>query len=86
MPSKENMKDDQTGEELIQRADDNAEALKTRLATYHAETVPVLDHYRGKKKTHLRKGVTDTSFVVAVNANQEMDKVYAEIEKSLEAC
>ncbi len=78
------MKDDQTGEDLIQRPDDNAEALKTRLTTYHNETVPVLDHYKNKKKVHLRKGAADKGFVVAVNANQEMDKVYLEIEKGLE--
>ena len=42
------MTDDQTGEPLIQRSDDNAETLKKRLATYHAQTGPVIDYYRNK--------------------------------------
>jgi len=40
------MTDDQTGEPLIQRSDDNAETLKKRLATYHDQTGPVVDYYR----------------------------------------
>lgn len=42
------MKDDITGEPLIQRSDDNAETLKKRLATYHAQTAAVSDYYRQK--------------------------------------
>jgi len=34
-PPKVEGKDDETGEDLIQRADDNADALKTRLDNYH---------------------------------------------------
>ena len=44
-PSVETMLDDETGEALMQRKDDTAEALKTRLASYHEKTVPVLEHY-----------------------------------------
>lgn len=47
-PPKEPMKDDVTGEPLIQRTDDNAEILKKRLATYHAQTSPVVNYYRNK--------------------------------------
>jgi adenylate kinase len=42
------MLDDITGEPLMQRPDDTAEALVKRLQGYHAETVPVLEHYRPK--------------------------------------
>jgi len=45
-PPKKAMTDDQTGEPLIQRSDDNAETLKKRLATYHAQTGPVVDYYK----------------------------------------
>ena len=45
-PPKETMKDDITGEPLIQRSDDNAETLKKRLVTYHDQTTPVVDYYR----------------------------------------
>ena len=34
-------KDDLTGEPLIQRRDDSAETLKSRLAAFHAQTAPV---------------------------------------------
>lgn len=45
-PPKEHMKDDITGEPLIQRSDDNEETLKKRLSTYHAQTSPVVSYYQ----------------------------------------
>lgn len=53
-PPKESMKDDLTGEPLVQRSDDNADALKKRLVTYHKQTTPVVDYYQ---KTGIWKGV-----------------------------
>lgn len=53
-PPKEFMKDDITGEPLVQRSDDNADALKKRLETYHKQTEPVVNYY---KKTGIWKGV-----------------------------
>lgn len=47
-PPKAAMKDDVTGEPLIQRTDDNAETLKKRLGTYHAQTAPVVSYYKKK--------------------------------------
>lgn len=37
-----------TGEPLVQRSDDNVEALRKRLATFHAQTGPVVDYYKAK--------------------------------------
>lgn len=48
------MTDDVTGEPLIQRSDDNEDALKKRLETYHKQTAPVSDYYR---KTGIWKGI-----------------------------
>lgn len=45
-PPKEELKDDVTGEPLIQRSDDNADTLKKRLATYHDQTSPVVGYYQ----------------------------------------
>lgn len=45
-PPKETMKDDVTGEPLIQRTDDNAETLRKRLSTYHDQTAPVVAYYQ----------------------------------------
>ncbi|KAK7502933.1 hypothetical protein BaRGS_00005882 [Batillaria attramentaria] len=44
-PPKKPMTDDVTGEPLIRRSDDNAEALKKRLEAYHAQTKPLVDYY-----------------------------------------
>ena len=38
-------KDDVTGEPLMKRSDDTAEALTNRLVAFHEQTVPVLAHY-----------------------------------------
>ncbi|KAG6018478.1 adenylate kinase [Claviceps pusilla] len=53
-PPKVPMKDDVTGEPLVQRSDDNAEALKKRLVTYHKQTAPVVGYYQ---KTGIWKGI-----------------------------
>lgn len=44
-PPKVAGKDDVTGEPLIQRADDNEATVKIRIATYHAQTKPLIDYY-----------------------------------------
>lgn len=43
--------DDLTGEELVQREDDKPESIRTRMATYHTSTAPVLDFYEKKAKS-----------------------------------
>jgi adenylate kinase len=53
-PPKDTMKDDITGEPLIQRSDDNADTLKKRLVTYHQQTDPVVGYY---KKTGIWSGI-----------------------------
>lgn len=63
-PPKKPMTDDVTGEPLIQRSDDNADALKKRLDTYHKQTTPVVQYYQ---KTGIWK---------AVDASQEPGQVW----------
>ena len=46
-PPKEEGRDDVTGEELIQRADDTEETVKKRLDVYHSQTKPLVDYYSG---------------------------------------
>jgi len=41
-------KDDETGEELIQRPDDKEEIVKDRLNVYHDQTQPLVDYYQGQ--------------------------------------
>lgn len=45
-PPKEPGKDDETGEPLVQRADDKEETVRKRLSIYHAQTAPLVDYYR----------------------------------------
>jgi adenylate kinase len=45
-PPKVAGKDDVTGEELIQRADDGEETVRKRLAIYHEQTKPLVEYYK----------------------------------------
>merc|ERR1719460_1219453 len=72
-PTAENMRDDETGEPLMQRADDTAEALVKRLAEYHNQTVPILEHYKSMPRC----------LMAFCNANQEIDGVWTEILSAL---
>ena len=44
-PPKVEGKDDETGEDLIQRDDDQEETVKARLKVYHDQTEPLIDFY-----------------------------------------
>ena len=72
-PTPETMLDDETGEPLMQRADDNEVALGKRLAGYHKQTVPILAHYE------------PTGAVSKVDANKDMDAIWGQIEAVLSA-
>ena len=65
------MKDDVTGEQLIQRKDDTKEALTKRLKAYHAQTTPILDHYAPKGIVH------------TIDASQKKSKVWEDIASRL---
>lgn len=41
-------KDDETGEDLIQRPDDKEEIVKDRLDVYHKQTQPLVDYYKAQ--------------------------------------
>ncbi len=44
-PPKEEGKDDETGEPLIQRDDDQEDTVRQRLAVYHEQTEPLIEYY-----------------------------------------
>ncbi|XP_005099746.1 adenylate kinase [Aplysia californica] len=67
-PPKVSMTDDITGEPLVRRSDDNAEALKKRLDSYHRQTKPLVDYY-SKRDLH-----------VAVDAAQPPKVVFSAIQ------
>jgi adenylate kinase len=72
-PTVENMLDDETGEALMQRADDTEAALVKRLEQYHSQTVPILEHYKSMPRC----------LMAFCNANQEIDGVWGEILSAL---
>ena len=45
-PPKQDGKDDVTGDDLIQRDDDQEATVRKRLEIYHSQTRPLLDYYR----------------------------------------
>lgn len=70
-PPKKEMTDDITGEPLVQRSDDNEDALKKRLVTYHKQTEPIVEYYQ---KTGIWSGI---------DASQKPGKVWSDILKCL---
>lgn len=63
---------DVSGEPLVQRDDDKPEVVTARLKVYHAQTEPLLEHYKG------------SGTVITVDGTQPMDAVTAEIINKLE--
>ncbi|WP_340117025.1 adenylate kinase [Pelagibius sp. 7325] len=61
------------GTEFKRRADDTAETVRTRLATYHAQTAPILPYYQGK------------GILKAVDGMAGIDQVTDQIERVLGA-
>ncbi|MCI4406999.1 MAG: adenylate kinase [Sulfuricurvum sp.] len=45
-PPKVEGKDDETGEDLVQRDDDKAEVVLDRLRVYHEQTAPLVNYYK----------------------------------------
>jgi adenylate kinase len=64
-------KDDITGEPLIQRKDDTADVLKSRLDSFHRQTTPVIEYYS-------QKGV-----VARLQAEKSASEVTKQIQKAL---
>lgn len=50
-PPKVEGKDDETGEDLVQRDDDKEEVVKDRLKVYHAQTAMLVGHYESVAKS-----------------------------------
>ncbi len=57
---------DKDGEKLIVRSDDTPEAIKKRLAIYHADTEPLVESYRG---SGILKEVDATGSIAEVHAS-----------------
>ncbi len=72
-PPKVEGKDDETGEELIQRADDKEEIVLDRLNVYHDQTQPLVDFYT-------KEAAADSSIkYIRVDGTQAIEKVEKEV-------
>jgi len=54
---------------LVQRADDNAETVRARLATYEEQTQPLIDYYKAAGLLHV------------VDGTREPEEIYQDIER-----
>lgn len=61
--AKEGVCDKCGGTEFIRRKDDNAETVRSRLETYHAQTVPLIDYYGRTNRLHSVDGMDDIDAV-----------------------
>lgn len=72
-PPKVEGMDDVTGEPLMHRKDDTAEALHKRMASYNTQTAPILEYYRAR------------NILTTLNATASINEVEKQISESLHA-
>lgn len=70
-PKSDNVCDSHPDTQLIQRADDTAEKIKVRVATYEKQTQPLIDYYKNTGRLH------------NIDGTREPDVIYEDIEKIL---
>jgi adenylate kinase len=68
-PQNDNVCDHHPEAQLVHRADDNAETVRARLATYEEQTRPLIDFYRSKNLLHV------------VDGTGELEGIYQQIEQ-----
>jgi adenylate kinase len=74
-PPKVEGMDDETGEDLIQRDDDQEETVRKRLDVYHAQTEPLIDYYKNWESSHYIR-------IEGVGKVDEIrDQIYSGLEK-----
>lgn len=72
-PPKVEGKCDNDNSDLIQRADDNEETVKTRIDVYTKQTSPLIDYYKAQ------------GLLLDIDGTNDIDKVFEDIVKGLEA-
>ncbi len=73
-PPKVNGKDDETGDELVQREDDQEDTVRKRLDVYRKETSPLIDYYNKMS----REGDSSLKYI-EVNGMQDVESVTNDI-------
>lgn len=70
-PTKDGVHCDKCGSPVVQRADETEEAISHRLSTYDEKTMPLIDFYRKQ------------NLLITINGNQNPEKVFDELMRSL---
>ena len=80
-PPKVEMRDDVTGEDLIQRDDDKEETVKKRLDVYHAQTEPLVKFYGDWGNT----GAADAPKYIKVSGVGSVDSITSAVFAGLDS-
>jgi adenylate kinase len=78
-PPKLEGKDDETGEDLIQRDDDKEETVKERLKVYHDQTEPLINYYT----TWSDSGSSDAPKYRKIGGVDTVDEIRDQIKQAL---
>ena len=78
-PPQNQGKDDETGEDLIQREDDKEETVKERLKVYHDQTEPLISYY----KTWSDSGETAAPKFRKIGPVDSVDEIRDQIKNAL---
>ena len=73
-------KDDVTGEDLVQRPDDTEQTVRNRIATYHAQTRPLVDYYLKQAGS----GVPGAPRYISIDAAGPVERVRDELFAALD--
>ena len=76
-PPKVAGKDDETGEDLIQRDDDSEATVKKRLDVYHSQTKPLVDYYSGWAKSSAAGAPKHVKIAGVGSVEDIRDKIFA---------
>jgi adenylate kinase len=78
-PPREPGKDDETGEALVQRDDDQEETVRKRLQVYHDQTRPLVEYY----SSWAQSGAPGAPQYVSVDGTGTVDEVQSRIRNAL---
>jgi adenylate kinase len=80
-PPKVDMKDDVTGEDLIQRDDDKEETVKKRLDVYHSQTEPLIGYYKKWEQAGEASAPKYIKIEGVGKVDQIRDQIFAALDK-----
>ncbi|MCG6895038.1 MAG: adenylate kinase [Desulfobacteraceae bacterium] len=80
-PPKEEGKDDETGEPLIQRDDDKEETVRKRLEVYHAQTEPLVDYYKNWESSAEANAPQYVRIEGVGKVDEIRDSIFSELDK-----